>query len=45
MAGFHRQALHAYQLGFAHPADGRKMLFESALPPDLSRLVESLKSP
>ena len=35
-----RQALHARVLGFAHPADGRQMHFESPLPPDMSLLVE-----
>lgn len=39
-----RQALHAYQLGFVHPATGKKVLFERRLPPDLQKLVDSLKS-
>jgi 23S rRNA pseudouridine1911/1915/1917 synthase len=33
-----RQALHARRLGFAHPADGRAMVFDSALPADLHEL-------
>ncbi len=40
-----RQALHAYQLGFEHPATKSAVLFESPLPPDLSRLVTALKNP
>ncbi|MBS7696617.1 MAG: RluA family pseudouridine synthase [Chelatococcus sp.] len=37
-----RQALHARTLGFAHPATGEFMCFESAPPGDLSRLVSAL---
>jgi 23S rRNA pseudouridine1911/1915/1917 synthase len=44
MPRFRRQALHAYQLGFAHPKTGETMLFESPLPADISRLVDTLKS-
>jgi 23S rRNA pseudouridine1911/1915/1917 synthase len=35
-----RQALHAQSLGFAHPADGRKMYFESELPADMKAVIE-----
>lgn len=45
MSRFRRQALHAYQLGFAHPATGKKLQFESPLPPDMAKLVEALKTP
>jgi 23S rRNA pseudouridine1911/1915/1917 synthase len=45
MSRVKRQALHAYQLGFAHPTTGKTMLFESQLPPDLAKLVEALKNP
>ncbi len=31
-----RQFLHAYRLAFHHPADGRRVEFESPLPPDLA---------
>ena len=31
-----RQFLHAAQLAFPHPEDGRQMSFASPLPPDLS---------
>ena len=40
-----RQALHAAALGFEHPITGRELMFESALPEDLSRLVAALKPP
>lgn len=34
-----RQFLHACRLGFRHPADGRPLLFESPLPPDLQQAL------
>ena len=37
-----RPALHAALLGFSHPADARVMLFESALPADLSAVLAAL---
>lgn len=40
-----RQALHAYQLGFEHPATKKAVLFESPLPPELAKLVQALKNP
>ena len=40
--GLGRQALHAYMLGFAHPADGEYVEFRSELPPDLGRLRTAL---
>jgi 23S rRNA pseudouridine1911/1915/1917 synthase len=33
-AGFPRQMLHAWRLGFAHPRSGERMNFESPIPPD-----------
>ncbi len=33
-AGFARQMLHAWRLGFAHPRTNEKMNFESPIPPD-----------
>jgi 23S rRNA pseudouridine1911/1915/1917 synthase len=36
-AGLARQALHAFRLGFTHPATGREMLFQSPPPPDLAQ--------
>lgn len=38
-----RQALHAQVLGFVHPANGRKMVFESELPEDMMRVIEFLE--
>ena len=40
---FPRQALHAYRLAFAHPADGRAMRVEAPLPADLSALLARLR--
>jgi len=40
--GLTRQWLHAVRLGFAHPADGRRMEFASSYPPDLARSLEIL---
>jgi 23S rRNA pseudouridine1911/1915/1917 synthase len=37
-----RQALHAAKLGFIHPVTGEELLFESAPPDDLSRLINIL---
>ena len=34
--GLSRQALHATELAFAHPDDGRPMVFQAELPPDLA---------
>ncbi len=42
--GLTRQWLHAVQLGFAHPADGRWAEFHSAYPPDLAHALEVLRS-
>jgi len=38
-----RQALHAAVLGFAHPATGETMRFESPLPADLAALAAALR--
>ena len=35
-----RQALHAKTLGFVHPTTGKLMQFDSALPEDMSRLLD-----
>jgi 23S rRNA pseudouridine1911/1915/1917 synthase len=37
-----RQALHAYLLGFEHPASGEELAFRSELPADLARLRRAL---
>ncbi len=43
LAAVPRQMLHARALGFIHPADGRKLLFEAPYPPDFQAIVELLK--
>ncbi|WP_019996524.1 RluA family pseudouridine synthase [Aureimonas ureilytica] len=43
VAGFPRQALHAFRLAFEHPSTGEAMEFETELPDDLSELVEALR--
>lgn len=42
LRGIHRQALHAYALGFAHPRTGQQMRFESTWPGDLLPVVQAL---
>ncbi len=42
--GLTRQWLHAVRLGFAHPADGRRMEFSSPYPADLTAALEILRS-
>jgi 23S rRNA pseudouridine1911/1915/1917 synthase len=41
-AAFPRQALHAYLLGFEHPARGEEMRFESQIPADMQALRGTL---
>ena len=41
---FERQALHASRLTFRHPADGRELVFEAPLPPDLASLLATLRA-
>jgi 23S rRNA pseudouridine1911/1915/1917 synthase len=38
-----RQALHAEAIAFAHPVSGQRIEVRAPLPPDLSRLLESLR--
>jgi 23S rRNA pseudouridine1911/1915/1917 synthase len=38
-----RQALHARHLGFTHPASGETLAFDSALPPDMTELINTLE--
>ena len=40
--GMERQALHAAELAFAHPADGRPMAFTAALPADMTAAWKQL---
>jgi 23S rRNA pseudouridine1911/1915/1917 synthase len=37
-----RQALHAAELAFVHPASGKRLSFISDLPTDMARLVAAL---
>ncbi len=39
---FPRQALHAAELGFAHPRDGRMLRFRTPPPADMAALLEAL---
>ena len=40
----HRQALHAWILGFNHPRTGEYMEFSSPLPDDMARIIRALDS-
>ena len=42
-SGAPRLALHATELGFAHPASGAALRWEMPLPPDLVKFVEALR--
>jgi 23S rRNA pseudouridine1911/1915/1917 synthase len=42
LAALGRQALHAAELGFEHPATGRRLKFSSPLPDDITRLLKAL---
>jgi 23S rRNA pseudouridine1911/1915/1917 synthase len=42
-SGADRVMLHAATLGFVHPATGRKMRWESPLPPDMADLLNRLR--
>jgi 23S rRNA pseudouridine1911/1915/1917 synthase len=44
VAGFKRQALHAWLLGFEHPVTGEVLRWESPLPSDMQALISSLES-
>jgi 23S rRNA pseudouridine1911/1915/1917 synthase len=39
---FHRQALHAAELGFTHPVSKRRLSFSSPVPPDMQELFNAL---
>ncbi|MCC7410259.1 MAG: RNA pseudouridine synthase, partial [Gammaproteobacteria bacterium] len=43
LAAFPRQALHATELEFVHPADRTELCFSAALPADLRTLIENLR--
>jgi len=40
-----RVALHAYRLGFRHPADGEWLVFEAPVPPDVEAVLLELAEP
>ena len=40
--GLKRMFLHAHRIGFMHPIDGRDMVIESPLAPDLAQFVARL---
>ena len=40
--GFHRQALHAAELGFTHPVSKHRLSFSSPMPPDMQELFNAL---
>src|SRR5690349_11149337 len=40
--GFHRQALHAAELGFTHPVTKNRISFSSPMPPDMQELKRAL---
>jgi 23S rRNA pseudouridine1911/1915/1917 synthase len=44
-AGFARQMLHAWRLGFDHPGTGRRASFESPIPPDFVQAGVPAKLP
>jgi 23S rRNA pseudouridine1911/1915/1917 synthase len=44
LRGLRRQALHAAELGFAHPVSGEAMRFTAPPPSDYQRLLEALRS-
>ena len=39
---FHRQALHAAELGFIHPVSKNRLSFSSPMPPDMQELFKAL---
>jgi 23S rRNA pseudouridine1911/1915/1917 synthase len=41
---FTRQALHAWRLGFRHPADNRAMTIEAPVPADMKQLIARLRA-
>jgi 23S rRNA pseudouridine1911/1915/1917 synthase len=45
LAALGRQALHAAELAFVHPVTGKRLAFESPLPPDMADLVAALRAP
>jgi 23S rRNA pseudouridine1911/1915/1917 synthase len=44
LADIRRQMLHAWRIGFVHPASGAPLTFESPMPPDMQRLIAELEA-
>lgn len=44
IANFNRQALHAYVIGFIHPATKEALTFETELPDDIKYLIRALEA-
>ncbi len=44
LRGFRRQALHAEQLQFVHPRNGKPVAFEAPPPPDMQALLAALRA-
>jgi len=44
LADFNRQALHAYLIGFTHPATKEALTFEIELPNDMKCLIKALET-
>jgi 23S rRNA pseudouridine1911/1915/1917 synthase len=44
LRGFRRQALHAFQLGLAHPFSGDWLEWQSPIPADMQHLLETLRA-
>jgi 23S rRNA pseudouridine1911/1915/1917 synthase len=44
LATIRRQMLHAWRIGFVHPASGAALTFESPMPPDMRRLIAELEA-
>lgn len=42
LGDFHRQALHAFVIGFWHPVSGENLRFESNLPNDINEIIKKL---
>jgi 23S rRNA pseudouridine1911/1915/1917 synthase len=40
---FQRQCLHAFRLGFAHPATGEWLLFQAPVWPDMEKILQALR--
>ncbi len=43
LRGFHRQALHARELAFAHPVTGEPISVAAEMPDDMQRLLQALR--